>query len=186
MWDLFESFTSYQWQCECASESFVCPSPPPYHLHDQSPCVNQFRDGCDHDSSYPLDLCSYCQSFDHDVNSCPYYDVSDEAYVKLNAMIKTMNGRHKNFVSEMRQYGLLHGTNPSLPIPTLECSLHDDYESFLQLESNVVDDAPLTNIEEVLDPPLTSLSLVTPSFSSHPIATSVSDSTLLASPLSVA
>ena len=23
MWNLFESLTSYQWQCECASESFL-------------------------------------------------------------------------------------------------------------------------------------------------------------------
>jgi len=74
MWDLFESLTSYQWQCECASESFVYPSLPPYDL--RSP----------YDSSYPLDVCSHCQSCDHDVNSCPYYDVSDKAY-ELNAMI---------------------------------------------------------------------------------------------------
>ena len=44
------------------------------------------------------------------------------------------------FVSEMREFGLLHETDPSLPIPTLESSLYDDYESFLPLESNVVDD----------------------------------------------
>jgi len=40
MWDLFESLASYQWQYECASESFACPSPPPYDLHAQSPCVD--------------------------------------------------------------------------------------------------------------------------------------------------
>ena len=38
----------------------------------------------------------------------------------------------------------------------------------------------------MFDPPLTSLPLVAPSFSSTPVATSVSDSTLLASPLFVA
>jgi len=38
----------------------------------------------------------------------------------------------------------------------------------------------------VFDPPLTSLSLVTPSFSITPVATKVSDSTLLASPLLLA
>jgi len=36
MWNLFESLTSYQWQYEFASESFMCPSPPPYDLHVQS------------------------------------------------------------------------------------------------------------------------------------------------------
>ena len=30
MWDLSESSASYQWQCECASESFVYPFSPPY------------------------------------------------------------------------------------------------------------------------------------------------------------
>jgi len=66
----------------------------------------------------------------------------------------------------------------------LEFSLYDDYESSLPLESNGVDDAPfLTDIEEVFGPPLTSLSLVAPSFSSTLVATSVSALTLLASPI---
>jgi len=88
----------------------VWPSPPPYNLHAQSPCVNQFKDGCDHHSFYPLDVCSYCQSFNHDVNSCPYYDISDEPYATLYAMIETMNERHEHFVSEMRKFGLLYET----------------------------------------------------------------------------
>jgi len=91
MLDLFESLASYQWHCECASESFVYPSSPPYDLHAQSPCVCQFRDACDRYSSYPNDICSCCQSSNYDVNSLPYYDVSNEAYARLNAMIETMN-----------------------------------------------------------------------------------------------
>ena len=101
---------------------------------------------------------------------------------RLNAIIKTMNKRCEHFVSEMREFGLLHDTDPSLPIPRLESSLYDDCEYSLPLESNIVDDTPLINLEEVFDPPLTSLLLIAPSFSSIPIATSVSDSTLLASP----
>ena len=72
---------------------------------------------------------------------------------------------------------------PSLPIPRLESSLYDDYESSLPTESNVVDDALLTDQEEVSDPPMSSLPLVAPSFSSTPVATNVSDSALLAYPL---
>jgi len=121
--DLFEYLASYQWQYECASESFACPSPPPYDLYAQSPCVDQFRDRCDHYSSYPLDLCSYCQSSDHQVNSCPYYDISDESYARLNAIIEIMNERHEHFVSEMRKFSLLHETDSSLPILRLESSL---------------------------------------------------------------
>ena len=73
--------------------------------------------------------------FDHDVNSCLCYNVTDEAYARLNAMIETMNERHEHFVSEMREFGLLHETNPCLSIPRLESSLYDDYESSLLLES---------------------------------------------------
>jgi len=83
--------------------------------------------------------------------------------------------RHEHLVSEMREFGLLHETNSSLPIPRLESSLYDDCETSLPLESNVVNDAPLTNLEEVFDPLLTSLSLVAPSFSSSLVATSISD-----------
>jgi len=78
----------------------------------------------------------------------------------------------------MREFSLLYETDPSMPIPRLESSLYDDYESSLTLESNVVDDAPLTDLEKVFDPPLTSLTLVTPSFSSTRIE--------LASPLPLA
>ena len=79
----------------------------------------------------------------------------------------------------MREFSLLHETDPSLPIPRLESSLYDAYESSLPLESNIVDDAPLTDLEEVFDPPLTYSSLVAPSCSSTPIVTTTSDSTLL-------
>jgi len=97
-----------------------------------------------------------------------------------------MNESHEHFVSEIREFDLLHETDPSIPIPRLESSLYDDYEFLLPLESNIVDDASLTHLEEVFDPPLTSWPLVAPSFSSTPIATSVGDSTLLASPLPLA
>ena len=136
-------------------------------------------------SSYPLDTCSYCQSFDHDVNSCPYYDVSNEAHVRLNAMIETMNGQYTHFLSEMRKCGLLHETDPSLPSLRLKSSLYDDCKSSLPLKSNIVDDAPSTDLEEVFDHPLTSLTLVAPSFFSAPMDTSVSDLALLATPLSL-
>jgi len=33
IWDLFAPLASYQWQCECGGESFVCPSPSLYGLH---------------------------------------------------------------------------------------------------------------------------------------------------------
>ena len=65
-----------------------------------------------------------------------------------------MKEQQDQFVSEMREFSLLHETDRSLPIPRLEFSLYYDYESFLPLESNIVDDAPLTDLEEVFDPSL--------------------------------
>jgi len=59
----------------------------------------------------------------------------------------------------------LHETDFSLPFPRLEASLYDDCESFLPLESNVVDDTPSIDLEEVFDPPSTTLQFVAPSFS---------------------
>ena len=126
---MFESLVWHQWHYKCTNESFVCPSLPP--LHAQSLCVDQFRDVCNHDSSDPHDVCSYCQSFDRDVNSCPFYDISDEAYAKLSAMIETMNERRMHFVSEMTECGLLHETNTCLPFPRLEANLYDDCGSSL-------------------------------------------------------
>ena len=58
------------------------------------------------------------------MNSCPYYDISNESYTKLDAMIEIMNERHEHFVSKMREFGLLHETDPSLVIPLLESSLY--------------------------------------------------------------
>jgi len=78
-----------------------------------------------------------------------------------------MNERHKHFVCEMKEFGLLNYIDPSLPFLRLEASLYDDCESSLPIESTVVDDAPSTGLEEVFEPPLTSLPLVAPFFSSH-------------------
>jgi len=160
--------------------------PPPYDLHKQSPCIDQFKDGFDHHSSYPQDVCSYCQSFDHDVNFCPYFYVSDEAYVSLNALVMIINERLEHFVSEMREFDLLSETDPSLTFLRLKASVYDDCESFLPLEPNIVDDAPLIDLEEVFDLPSTSLPFIAPSFSSTPVDTSVSDLTLLTSLLPLA
>ena len=80
----------------------------------------------------------------------------------------------------------MHETDPSLLIPRLESSLYDDYKYSLLLKSNVVDDTDLIDLEEVFDPPLNSLPLVAPSFSSTPIFASTNDSTLLASFLPLA
>ena len=86
----------------------------------------------------------------------------------------------------MKEFGLLHETSPSRPIPRPESSLYDDHESSLPLESAIIDDASLPDLEEVVDPPFTSSPLVAPSPSSTPLVTSTSDSTLFDSPFPLA
>ena len=73
-------------------------------------------------------MCSYCHSLNHDANSCPYSDISNKCYAKLNAMIGKMNERLECFVGKMGETGLLHETDPSPSSPRLEVSLFDDYE----------------------------------------------------------
>jgi len=97
-----------------------------------------------------------------------------------------MNKQHEHFLNEKREGGLLHETDLSLPFPRHEASLCDDCESFFPLDSNVVHDATLTDLEEVFDHSLTSLPFVARSVSNTPMDTSVSDLTLLASPLPLA
>ena len=99
------------------------------------------------------------------MNSDLYYDVFGEAYARLNAMKETMNEQDTHFVSDKRECGLLHKTDPSLPFLRLECSLYNGYESSPLLESKLLI-APLPG--GMFDPPLTSLSFVAPSFSSTP------------------
>ena len=92
-------------------------------------------------------MCSYCQSFDHCENSCLYYDVFNELYARLNAIIKTMNEQYKHFVSEMRKFDPLYLIDPSIFFSRFEASLYNDYEFFLFLESNFVDDASSIDLE---------------------------------------
>ena len=169
MWDLFESLAWYQWHHEQAIESFECPSPTPYDFHVYSPPV-----------------CSYCHSLDHDVNSCPYSDISDECYAELNAMIGTMNERLECFEGKMRETDLLHETAPSPSSLRLEVSLYDDYESSLPFEPDFMADSPLAGLGEVTDPSLTSLPFVTPSLLSAPSETTEGVLSLLSTPLPLA
>ena len=150
MCDLFESL-AYN-QCDSASECFVCLSLLPYGLHAQSPCVDQFRDAYHRHFSYSHVIYSYCQCFDHDMNSCPYYDGFDECYTRLNAMMEIMNEKHECFVSRIRECSLLHMTNPSLSSLILKVSLCGYHQSSLLVESNIVMNTPLTNLKEAIDP----------------------------------
>jgi len=133
----FKTLTWYQWHHENAGESCLCPFDIRYGLHAQSLCVDQFSDSNHHHSSYSPVVCSYYQSFNHDANSYPCYDVSDECYARLNVVMEIMNEWCECFISEMRECGLLHGTNPSSSSSKLVLNLYDDYESSLPLGSGL-------------------------------------------------
>jgi len=64
----------------------VCPYPISYDLHAYSPIIF-----------------SYWQSFDHNANSYPYYDILDAYYAIFNTVIETMNERHEYFAGKMRE-----------------------------------------------------------------------------------
>ena len=91
-------------------------------------------------------MCSYCQSLEHDLNSCPYYDISDACDARLNTVIETMNERHECFVGKMRECDLLHVTDLSPSSPRLTVSLNDVYASSLPLELDFMVDSPSTNL----------------------------------------
>ena len=126
-------------------------------------------------------MCSYYQSLDHDVNSCPYYYISDEFYARIYAMIEKMNERHMHFVGEMREYSILCETNPSLSFPSLEVSLNDNYESSLPLEADLMVHALLTGLEEAIGPPMIFSPFVISSSFSTLRDTVIGDLTLLVS-----
>ena len=104
----------------------MCPSPNPYALHAQSPRVDQFRDSYHHYPYYAHLACSNYQSSDHDVNSYPYYVISDEGFVRLNDMIETLNEQNVKFESYLQENHLLHEIDLSLPSSRREVSLCDD------------------------------------------------------------
>jgi len=74
-------------------------------------------------------------------------DLHHACYVKLNAMVETMNEQHIHFASEMAEYGLLYETDTSLSSSTFEVSLYYDYESSLPLKADSNVNAPLTDPE---------------------------------------
>ena len=76
----------------------------------------------------------------------------------------------------------MYETNPSLSSLKVSTNFCDYCDSYLPIEPDSTIDTPLTDLEEVFNPPLTSLTFVVPSFSSTPIVTIVSNLTLFASP----
>ena len=164
LWALFESLAWSQWNHNSASESFEYPSPTFHDLHAYSPLQ-----------------CSYCQSVDHVTNYCPYYDISDDCYANLNALIGTMDERLNFFVDTMRERDIMLETDPSPSSLRLEVNLYDDYESSLPLEPAFITPTPLTGLEKVIDPPY-----VAPSLSSTPSDTTGGVVGLLSSPIPLA
>ena len=68
----------------------------------------------------------------------------------------------------------------------LRLGLYDDYESSIHLEPNFMVDSCLIGLEEVIDPPLTSLPFVAPSLPSTPRDTTEGVLCLFSSPLPLA
>jgi len=115
-------------------------------------------------SDYAPPVCEICHCSDHESNSFPYY-ISDEGFARLSSMIETMNEQQIEFANKMWDNNLSHETDLRFSSPRLNVNLCDDGRSFPPLESE---------LEEVLDPPLTTLLTVAPSF-----PTNLRDNTVL-------
>jgi len=120
------------------------------------------------------------------VNPCPYYVISNEGFVRLNNMIETMNEQIARFENYLWENQLSYETNLSLPSSRLKVSLCDDDKSSFPLESDFIVHRALTDLEEVIDVPLTLLSLVASSSLSTPGDTAENVLTLSISPLLLA
>jgi len=108
-----------------------------------SPCI----------PTYAPPMCEICHCSDHGSTFCPYY-ISDEGFARFSSMKETMNKQQVEFANKMREYDLLHETDLRFSSPKLDVCLCVDGASFSPLESG---------LEAVLDPPLTTASLVAPS-----------------------
>jgi len=101
-------------------------------------------------------VCEIYDCSDHDSDSCSCH-ISTDSFAMIASMIKTMNDQQVKFANCMRKYDLSHMTDLRVNFSKLDVNLCDDSVSSLTLESR---------LEEVHDPPLTTLSLVTPSLPS--------------------
>ena len=79
-----------------------------------------------------------------------------------------MNEQNAKFEHYLWENHLSHETNRSLPSSRLKVSLCNDEESSSSLEFDFVIDTALTDLEKVIDAPLTPLSLVGSSSLSTP------------------
>jgi len=81
--------------------------------------------------------------------------ISDDGFARLSNVIETMNEQQIDFANKMRECDLSPETDLSSSSPRLDVNLCDDCASFPPQQSR---------LEEVLDPPLTTLLTFTPSF----------------------
>jgi len=98
-------------------------------------------------------FCETCHCSDHASTSCPYY-ISDEGFTRLSSMLETIDEQHIRIFNSLREYDLSRETDLRFSSTRLDVTFCDDGESVPPLESG---------LEEVPDPPPTTLSFVAPS-----------------------
>jgi len=126
--------------------------------------------------TYAPPVCEICYCSDYDSTSCPYY-IFDEGFARLNSMIETMNKQQAEFENKMRECNLSHETDLRFSSPKLDVCLCDDDASSTPLEFG---------LEAVVDPSLTTPSLVAPPSPSTLRGNTTFNMTLPAPPLPLA
>jgi len=103
--------------------------------------------------NYASPVCEICHCYDHDNTSCPYYIFYD-GFAGLSSMIEIINKQRLEFAQKMRERDLPHQTDLRFSSPRLGIYLCNDRASFAPLKSV---------LQALLDPPVTTSSLVAPS-----------------------
>jgi len=98
-------------------------------------------------------VCEIYHCSDHESNSC-LCCISNEGFARLSSMTETMYKQQIMFANKMRDYDRSYETDLRFSSPKLDVNLYDNGVSFPPLESG---------LEEVLDPPLTTLPIIVPS-----------------------
>jgi len=145
--------------------------------------LDRFIDSYDPSHSYfPLVLCDYCESSDHDVHTCPYRAYVDATSASAKKMINELTDKmvetvkekiaeYSYYFSHNREDTNLYRPDFSLGSPKPEVSLYDDFESSYLTRPNLNDAMCLASLEKESDLSLSLSYDLAPEFSSLKDAT---------------
>lgn len=154
VWGFFEYFAHETWEFENARWTLGYSTPGPYAYDVQPYATDQLVDPYfqpPHIPQYAPVMCTYCQSYNHNTNSCPHHSISNAPYVGLEKLVEKFVENCSRISNECRELGLVHEIDSSPSSSRHEVCRYDDCESSFPrgLDSN--NDKTLTYLEEESD-----------------------------------